>query len=323
MAKVPTRRPDLRLRVLEGSLKALTGVQRVLFAGQVSLRRTVTFDYKFERRPDDIFIATFPKSGTTLTQMMIHQLRSDGDMDIPHINAVVPWLETEVIGGNFELLNALPSPRVFKTHLRYEYQAPKARYIYIVRDVRDVFVSGYHHQCRGLGHRVKPEVFFQSFMNAMPHNGNWFQHLESWWPHRHDPNVLFLTYEGMVGDLEGTVRKVAAFCGFPIDESQMPRILERCSVAYMKRHEPKFDPRLHQTDPGVGDFIRKGKVGSWIEELPAPDREKLEKLARGLAGRLDGSGEDPFTFLARGGAKPAGAPRPHLVPPDREAAAGG
>src|SRR5687768_8228060 len=61
----------------------------------------------FQPRPDDIFIVTYPKSGTTLMQMILHQLKSDGEMNIPHINRVCPYLELEFQQDGGRSLQAL------------------------------------------------------------------------------------------------------------------------------------------------------------------------------------------------------------------------
>ena len=54
-----------------------------------------------ERRADetlvlatDVFIATYPKCGTTLLQQMLHTLRTRGDMSFDEITEVVPWFES-------------------------------------------------------------------------------------------------------------------------------------------------------------------------------------------------------------------------------------
>lgn len=315
------RRSNLRLWLLRTASSKIQAVQRGLMALQVPLRRRIAF-HRFERRPDDVYIATYPKSGTTLLQMMIHQLRGDGNMDIPHICAVVPWLEAAVLTGTYERFDSLPTPRVFKTHLMREL-LPEGKFIYVVRDARDVHVSAYHHQCMLQGQRLGPEAFNRHFQQDAVLHGTWFQHLASWWPHRSDPNVLFLTFEDMTADLEGTVRRVAEFCGLPVDESQMPRILERCSIEFMRRHNDKFDPRLYRFDDYSETFIRKGTSGQWQEELPGAQRMRLEAQARELARELGGDGEAPFAYLLRGKPAPAGAeparPGPHPVaaPADR------
>jgi hypothetical protein len=44
----------------------------------------------FVPRPDDIFIVTYPRSGTTWMQMILYQLTTDGDMTFAHIEQVCP-----------------------------------------------------------------------------------------------------------------------------------------------------------------------------------------------------------------------------------------
>ena len=47
----------------------------------------------FKPRPDDVFVVTPPKCGTTWMQQIVHQLRSGGDMSFHEISDVVPYLE--------------------------------------------------------------------------------------------------------------------------------------------------------------------------------------------------------------------------------------
>jgi aryl sulfotransferase len=126
---------------------------------------------------------------------------------------------------------------------------------------------------------------------------SWYKHVESWWPHRNDENVLYLTYEGVVGDLAGTARKVARFCGIEIDERDLPRIVERCSIGFMKQHWDKFDPRLRRVSRTPAEFIRKGVVGDGRSAL-TPDQETLasRRLAR-LASKLGCIPGEPHSEL--------------------------
>ncbi|CAB3978188.1 sulfotransferase domain-containing [Paramuricea clavata] len=47
----------------------------------------------FKPRPDDVFVVTTPKCGTTWMQQILHQLRSGGDMSFDEISDVVPYIE--------------------------------------------------------------------------------------------------------------------------------------------------------------------------------------------------------------------------------------
>ena len=70
-------------------------------------------------RASDVFVATPPKCGTTWMQMIIHQLRSGGDMSFEEISNVVPFIE---IAGDLGIdvdADQEYFPRAFKTHLWY------------------------------------------------------------------------------------------------------------------------------------------------------------------------------------------------------------
>jgi Sulfotransferase domain len=241
-------------------------------------------DADYAPRPDDIFVVSFPKSGTTLLQMMLYQMTTDGEMSFPHIDAVCPWFELNLhrkAGPRFE---ELPSPRVFKSHHRWGQLPPGGRFIYIARDPCDVVVSAYHHFCALQGESDDIGRFVTRFLTLRP--TSWFEHVESWWPHRNDPNVLFLLYGDVVGDLAGTVRRIAAFCGLPVDERSMPRIVERCGIAFMKRHEERFDSRLQRIGRRPEEFIRDGIPGAGRRELTADQQARLSAALDRLARQL-------------------------------------
>jgi hypothetical protein len=70
-----------------------------------------------ETRPDDVFIVTFPKSGTTWIQEMVYVIRHDCNFDKAYAEVLdtrVPFLEFPLPGIDF--INKMESPRSFKTH---------------------------------------------------------------------------------------------------------------------------------------------------------------------------------------------------------------
>ena len=104
--------------------------------------------------------------------------------------------------------------------------------------------------------------------------------------HDGDGNVLLLSYDGVIRDLAVTVRRVAAFGGFPLREEEMPRILERCSVPFMKQHTEKLDPRSRQLGPQREAFIRQGRAGAGGEALSPAQKATLTRKLAALARRL-------------------------------------
>jgi hypothetical protein len=239
-------------------------------------------------RPGDIYVATAPKTGTTWTMQIVYQLLTGGRGEFEHIYQVAPFLDQLHLKPFGErVLEELPSPRIFKTHLYYEQLAPPpdSRVIYVTRNAADAIVSLHHHHSMREGFKGK---LGRPFIQGHPLSYQWFRHLESWWPHRNDANVLHLRYEDLAADLEGGIRKVARFLGIAIDEERMPDILEKCGFAYMKKHTERFDVRLGLFQGGTEKlgFIRKGVVGdsrtamtpeaqAAVNELMLPLRKKL------------------------------------------------
>lgn len=244
--------------------------------------------YQFKTRPDDVFIVTYPKSGTTWMQMIAWQLKSGGSLDFRHIEDVVPFLDR---CGPAELprLEALESPRFFKSHLSHENLPRGGRYIYVVRNLKDVVVSYYYHYRLMENFRGGLDVFVKMLVGRRAQGGSWAEHVIPWLERRGEPDVLFLSYDEMQQDLAGTIRRVAHFSGLTLDEARLPQIMEHCGVAFMKKLESRFDPRLSRH----GNFVRKGTTGEGLRELDEKLQAQLtaeEQLVLDRARQLDGSG---------------------------------
>ncbi|HEX5432550.1 MAG TPA: sulfotransferase domain-containing protein [Bryobacteraceae bacterium] len=233
------------------------------------------FKLRYSPRADDIFIATYPKSGTTLVQMALYQLLTDGNMEIPHLNFFVPYLE-DLIKSEIDA-SRIPSPRIAKTHVRYR-DIPKGagRYLYIIRDGRDVAVSYYYHYLRN-GYSKGFGEFYEQFINGTVRFGRWFDHVAEWSENRARLKILFLKFEDLLADLKSSLGQIAAFCDISVAEPQWPRILRNCSFEFMREHEAKLDVKTRKStriDSENNHFIRKGSSGSWIDHF---DRGMLDR----------------------------------------------
>ncbi len=255
-----------------------TGTERV---NSIKLRY---FDYR--PRDSDVFLITYPRSGTTWLQMMLYQLTTDGDMDFVHIADRLPWFERIPYSGKD--IETLPDPRIFKSHLSYA-DVPKGRfrYVYCCRDGGDVAVSYYHFRRSHGRYDGDFATFFDLFMRGKVPYGSWVDHVAGWWARRHDPNVLFLRYEDAVADLPEFLRVIADFCGIEIEEESVGRILNRCSFEFMKRHEARFDPAMESLwETGLTPDVsfRHGPSGDRRMWLTPEQEERLEDAIKNRIG---------------------------------------
>ncbi len=228
-------------------------------------------------REDDVFINTYPKSGTTWLQQIVHGLRSRGDMNFDEITGVVPWLETALDMGLDIHGEQVASPRAYKVHLPLTMAPKGGKTIIVVRNPKDVVVSQYHFwngwffEAGSVTTSEIVEVMFIPRVGPL----NYWEHLLAWWPHRDDDNLLPLCYELMKQDLPGTLERIAAFIGIELDEELRQRVLRQSSIEFMRDHERQFDDHLFSNarnlacglPPGTGSKVRRGAVGDHNAEL--------------------------------------------------------
>lgn len=98
-----------------GAFRLLVGVPVRILHQLFTLAGWCKFRVDFEARPDDVFVVTYPRSGTTWLQMILYQLATDGSMRFDHISQVVPYFERMFMSGRNP--NTMASPRLFKSHL--------------------------------------------------------------------------------------------------------------------------------------------------------------------------------------------------------------
>lgn len=237
----------------------------------------------YQAQPDDIFVVTYPKCGTTWTLYMIWLICHDGE-PLPvtkTLNDEFPHLE-EV--GQEKVIN-LPFPRVIKTHLPYDLTPyhPQAKYLYVARNPFDCVVSFYHHTKGFVKHYDFAEGtfddFFECFLAGAVDFGDYFDNLLPWSEHKNDDNVLFLTYEQMKADPKKAIIQIANFLGdYFADKIQnqevLQKVLDQSSFESMSQDQERWSSKrpAHMTP-----FIRRGKVGDWKNYFSPEQVKRLTK----------------------------------------------
>jgi hypothetical protein len=238
-------------------------------------------------RPTDVFISSYPRSGTTLTQWILYLLTHDEQPDPEHLTQASPWFERSLATGELTAadLEAFPAPRVFKSHLPRQWLPDGARYIYVERNPKDVLTSYFHFYRDYLGFHGSFDDFYRRFMEGRLQYGSWFDHVAQWRARSADPDVLIVRYEDLVSDRKASIRRMLEFLGWECDERSIDRAVIESSFDAMKRRESLFD---HATalllERGVSQraFIRSGLVGDAAGELSeAQAREIRERSSRG------------------------------------------
>lgn len=257
---------------------------------------------RFAFRDDDVIVATYAKSGTTWTQQIVGQLVFAGAADV-QINALSPWLDLRIMPPDtMEQLEAQTHRRIIKTHLPLDALtfSPRAKYLYVARDGRDVLWSLYNHHANAnelwyqllneTPGRVGPPIgppdadIRRYFLNWLENDGapfwSYWENIATWWAARDLPNVRLVHFNLLKADPEGEMRRIADFLGCDIPDDRWPTILEHCSFDYMKTHAENVAPMGGAIfEGGAETFMNKGVNGRWRDVLTAEDCATYERRA--------------------------------------------
>lgn len=242
----------------------------------------------YEIRDDDIFIITYPKSGTIWTQQILslicferHRNRTENILTIDR----APFFEY----NNHNLDYAkMPSPRIFCSHLPY-YLVPKGlkdkktKILYIYRNPKDILISYFHFSSLMLIFQAPDtiESFMQKFLDGDVVGSLWFDHVRGWYEHRHDFNIMFMSFEDMKKDLRSSVLKICSFLEKELSEEDVDAVVRQATFEKMKT-DPRANYEQIIKEIGIrndkGHFLRKGAVGDWKNYLTVDQSERFDKI---------------------------------------------
>ena len=155
--------------------------------------------YNFQVRPDDVFVVTYPKCGTTWTQELVWQILHGFDVEGGKVDLQIrsPFLEMQAltdpnvksdldkkITNSLDLANNMPGPRVIKTHLPIDMLPPNllniAKVVFVARNPMDCCVSFFHHEklVPKQGFSGSFDEYADLFRNGNNPMGDYFYHLK-------------------------------------------------------------------------------------------------------------------------------------------------
>ena len=242
-----------------------------------------------ELYPDDVWIVTYPKCGTTWTQQIVKLIRNNGVQDGVRPNLAVPWLEATEMSYYKEAgfrVDELKRPRAFKSHFPYDLlpcgppHTTPCKYIYVIRNPKDVAVSLYFHNLRSFPAGTDWNVHWKKYIEGSFEFGRYIDHLLSWWLHRDEENVMFLKYEDMKKDIKQAISDIALFIGKSVSDDIIAKIADLSSFETMQKEDVASslgDPK-RQEKQKISPFIRKGEVGDWKNFLTPEQSAEMDAI---------------------------------------------
>jgi len=246
----------------------------------------------YQPTAQDIFIATQMKCGTTWMQQVVYEILHKGNGDLSdaghlHLNAVSPWIES-FDGVSMEKAPLLGTSRrrLVKTHLplRLCPYGAEARYLYVTRHPVSCFASIMDYFRLMAGPLSPPrEELVDWFCSDRLWWLSWPAHVAGWWDgSQQRKNVLFIHFEEMKKDLEGTVRQVARFLGEDLNDEQARQVTRKSTFQYMKEHEELFEmspPNLFSVN---GTYFKSGQADRFKDVSEAERCRILNFCKEGL-----------------------------------------
>ncbi|MGH9385404.1 MAG: sulfotransferase domain-containing protein [Vicinamibacterales bacterium] len=251
---------------------------------------------QYRPQPEDVFVVTQMRCGTTWMQQIVYQIVTRGRGDFGedgqgHMYAMSPWIDAvdSVSIEDAPLVGDMPT-RIIKCHLPTELcpYSEQAKYIYVARHPVSCFASIVDFNRSMLGPLLPPVATLASwFCSDRMYWLPWPRHVDGWWEwaERRD-NVLFVHFEEMKSNFVAVCDRVAAFLGCSLSADEKRRVEERSSFQYMKNREEMFEmapPTMFSVARGV--FMASGKA-SRHEDVTAAIRLRIvDYCQQALSGR--------------------------------------
>lgn len=239
-------------------------------------------------RPDDVFVVTPPKCGTTWMQTIVALLFS-GDPEVEtELSVRMPWVDIRIreIEEVAERLEAMPHRRSMKSHTPMD-GVPldeSAQYLCVFRHPLDAHFS-YRRHVRNIPmawfDHWYPEddpdrITFRRFLDGgaegfdtdvMP-LAHILRHYTAARTLADRPNVTLFHYADMVRDLAGTFAKVAKCLDILHPPQVMTQLVEAATFDNMQQNAERFAPSggkgFFKSDKS---FFHSGTNGKWHGKL--------------------------------------------------------
>ncbi|XP_064484780.1 sulfotransferase 1B1-like isoform X2 [Ornithodoros turicata] len=223
----------------------------------------------FKALPGDIFVGSYPRSGSTRAQYVIWALLHEGK-PLPDFHTLLtrefPCIE---VVDSDTVCPRNGGPRLVKHHLPYAFSptGPDTKHVVVLRNPLDVCASNFVHIRRTYEGEFKD--FFECFVRGEVPFGDYFDHVNSWCEKSQDESVLLLCYEEMVEEPVKAVKTIAEFLGLDAGEERLKKIVEETDL------EKTVGGRDH-----LKEEVLKGTVGCHRQYLSEEQKKVLGDMMK-------------------------------------------
>ena len=252
----------------------------------------------YQPTSSDVIVATYARSGTNWALQIALQIAHYGEAEFNFLHDIVAWPDAPLPLVRATLADTSPAKlapsgsRVIKTHREQAYvpYTPEAKYIVVIRDPKEVFVSAYFFARSMFGSIVDLDYSSDEWMDLFFSDrfvfGSWAEHTASWWPYRERKNVLLVTYAEMKRKPRAIIQRIADLMQVKLTPEQLEKVVEKSSFEYMKVHEEQFVPPSLIFRKNQDRMIRSGKTGASSEFINAEQQSRIDGLALSELRRL-------------------------------------
>ncbi|HXW99630.1 MAG TPA: sulfotransferase domain-containing protein [Candidatus Acidoferrales bacterium] len=264
-------------------------------AARTKIRVPMVWSWHVGLKPQDVFMASYPRSGSTWLRFMLFEILSGEEPGFRKLEDRLPEIQHQ--RGKAPILPN--GGRLIKTH--EQYRSDYKRAIFLVRDVRDVLLSGYARAVEvGIADLVSKgdlDSFLMAFLQGSAlQMGSWQEHSRSYLdsPLAKNGNLLVVKYEELRKNPEPRLRQILEFVGITPNMQIIRKAIEDNTLAQMRKKEDNarkagetsilLSP--HKSAGEDGRFVRKGSVGGWRSKLSDAQIRLVDEYAGEIMDRL-------------------------------------
>jgi hypothetical protein len=222
----------------------------------------------------DVFIASYPRSGSTWLRFLLYDVITKHNNEFRKLDTDIPYIGSHHDAPAF-LQNA---GRLIKTHEHYREEYRRA--IYILRDPRDVLISNFFFYNKpalpGVGIHEFTARFLKGKVNPY---GQWNKHVYGWLnsPLELGHQLLLLRYEDLYMNPQFEIARILNFLNIERDSTAIQAAIANNGIATMREKENR-DRGCAEERSQWGRLVRRGQVGAWRELLDRSDLALVEEL---------------------------------------------